>query len=106
SAPDEWCRENLTGGLARILVVNSGNANAFTGAAGMDSVRKIAESAAGICGCRAQEVFIASTGVIGEPLPHQKIIGVLPELADSGAAGAWRPAAEAIMTTDTFPKLA
>jgi glutamate N-acetyltransferase/amino-acid N-acetyltransferase len=106
SAPVEWCRENLPGGSARMLVVNSGNANAFTGTAGMESVRKIAESAAGMCGCRAQEVFIASTGVIGEPLPHQKIIAVLPQLADAGAAGAWRAAAEAIMTTDTFPKLA
>jgi glutamate N-acetyltransferase/amino-acid N-acetyltransferase len=106
SAPVEWCRENLPGGSARMLVVNSGNANAFTGTAGMESVRKIAESAAGMCGCRAQEVFIAATGVIGEPLPHQKIIAVLPQLADAGAAGAWRAAAEAIMTTDTFPKLA
>jgi glutamate N-acetyltransferase/amino-acid N-acetyltransferase len=89
-----------------MLIANSGNANAFTGLAGMDSVRRIAESAAGICGCRAQEVIIASTGVIGEPLPHQKIIKVLPELSESGAAGAWRAAAEAIMTTDTYPKLA
>jgi glutamate N-acetyltransferase / amino-acid N-acetyltransferase len=106
SAPVDWCRENLNAGTARMLIANSGNANAFTGLAGMDSVRRIAESAAGICGCRAQEVFIASTGVIGEPLPHQKIIKVLPELAESGAAGAWRAAAEAIMTTDTYPKLA
>jgi glutamate N-acetyltransferase / amino-acid N-acetyltransferase len=106
SAPVEWCRDNLGGGTARMLVANSGNANAFTGLAGSEAVRKVAESAAGMCGCRAQEVFIASTGVIGEPLPHQKIIAVLPELADSGAAGAWRAAAEAIMTTDTFPKLA
>jgi glutamate N-acetyltransferase/amino-acid N-acetyltransferase len=89
-----------------MLIANSGNANAFTGLAGMDSVQKIAESAAGIYGCRAQEVFIASTGVIGEPLPHHKIMRVLPELAESGAAGAWRTAAEAIMTTDTYPKLA
>lgn len=106
SAPVDWCREALTGAVARMLVVNSGNANAFTGIAGTEAVRKIAESAAGMVGCRAQEVFIASTGVIGEPLPHQKIIRVLPELAESGAAGAWRAAAEAIMTTDTFPKLA
>ncbi|HEX5280821.1 MAG TPA: bifunctional glutamate N-acetyltransferase/amino-acid acetyltransferase ArgJ [Micropepsaceae bacterium] len=106
SAPVEWCREGLLGAAARVLVVNSGNANAFTGLAGMEAVRKIAESAAGMLSCRAQEVFIASTGVIGEPLPDQKIIRVLPELADSGAAGAWRAAGEAIMTTDTFPKLA
>lgn len=106
SAPVEWCRGGLTGGVARMLVVNSGNANAFTGLAGMEAVRKIAESAAGMVGCRAQEVFIASTGVIGEPLPYQKIIRALAELADSGAAGAWRAAGEAIMTTDTYPKLA
>lgn len=106
SAPVEWCRENLNAGTARMLIANSGNANAFNGMAGVESVREIAESAAGICGCRAQEVFIASTGVIGEPLPHRKIIGILPELAESGAAGAWRAAAEAIMTTDTYPKLA
>lgn len=106
SAPVEWCREMLSGAVARMLLVNSGNANAFTGLTGMEAVRKTAESAAGMIGCRAQEVFIASTGVIGEPLPYQKIIRVLPELADSGAAGAWREAGEAIMTTDTYPKLA
>ncbi len=106
SAPVEWCRENLGGGSARMLVANSGNANAFTGLAGMELVRKIAESAAGMCGCRAQEIFIASTGVIGEPLAYQKIISRLPDLAEAGAAGAWRPVAEAIMTTDTYPKLA
>ncbi len=106
SAPVEWCRENLPGGTARVLVANSGNANAFTGSAGMDAVHRIAESAAAICECRPEEVFIASTGVIGEPLPYQKIIAVLPRLADSGAAGAWRAAAEAIMTTDTYAKLA
>jgi glutamate N-acetyltransferase/amino-acid N-acetyltransferase len=88
------------------LVVNSGNANAFTGRAGVDSVREVAESAAGVVGCRAQEVFLASTGVIGEPLPHQKITRTLGQLAQAGAAGGWRAAAEAIMTTDTYPKLA
>ena len=106
SAPVDWCRKLLPGGAARVLVVNSGNANAFTGKAGAESARAVAESAAGVVGCRAQEVFLASTGVIGEPLPHQKIIKVLSRLADSGAAGGWRAAAEAIMTTDTFPKLA
>jgi glutamate N-acetyltransferase/amino-acid N-acetyltransferase len=85
--------------------VNSGNANAFTGKAGQDGVREVAESAAGVVGCRAQEVFMASTGVIGEPLPYQKINRILGQLADSGAAGGWRAAAEAIMTTDTYPKV-
>jgi glutamate N-acetyltransferase / amino-acid N-acetyltransferase len=106
SAPVDWCRKLLPGGTARALIVNSGNANAFTGRAGAESARAVAESAAGVVGCRAQEVFLASTGVIGEPLPHQKIIRILSRLADSGAAGGWRAAAEAIMTTDTFPKLA
>jgi glutamate N-acetyltransferase/amino-acid N-acetyltransferase len=106
SAPVDWCRRQLPGGTARALVVNSGNANAFTGRAGVDSVREVAESAAGIVGCRAQEVFLASTGVIGEPLPHQKITRTLGQLAEAGAAGGWRAAAEAIMTTDTYPKLA
>jgi len=106
SAPVEWCRKYLPGGMARALVVNSGNANAFTGKLGIDAVREVAESAAGVMGCRAQEVFIASTGVIGEPLPHEKITRILGQLAEAGAAGGWRAAAEAIMTTDTFPKLA
>jgi glutamate N-acetyltransferase/amino-acid N-acetyltransferase len=106
SAPVDWCRKHLPGGTARALIVNSGNANAFTGKAGADGVREVAESAAGVVGCRAQEVFLASTGVIGEPLPYQKITRILSQVAEEGAAGGWRAAAEAIMTTDTFPKLA
>ena len=106
SAPVLWCREKLAGGAARVLVVNSGNANAFTGKAGFDGVREIAQSAAAIVGCRQQEVFMASTGVIGEPLPSEKITKVLAQLVENTAAGQWRQAAEAIMTTDTYPKLA
>jgi glutamate N-acetyltransferase/amino-acid N-acetyltransferase len=106
SGPVDWCRKLLPAGTARVLVVNSGNANAFTGRAGADSVREVAESAAGVVGCRANEVFLASTGVIGEPLPYQKITRILGQLAEAGAAGGWRAAAEAIMTTDTYPKLA
>jgi len=106
SAPVEWCRRHLPAGAARVLVVNSGNANAFTGKNGQDSVRIVAESAAGVVGCRAQEVFAASTGVIGEPLPYEKITRILGPLAQAGAAGGWRAAAEAIMTTDTYPKMA
>ena len=106
SAPVIWCQEKLKGGSARALLVNSGNANAFTGKAGQDGVQEIAESAAAIVGCRQQEVFMASTGVIGEPLPTRKITGVLSQLVEHTAAGSWRAAAEAIMTTDTFPKLA
>jgi glutamate N-acetyltransferase/amino-acid N-acetyltransferase len=106
SAPVDWCRTNAKGGSARALVVNSGNANAFTGQGGLDAARQVAESAAAVVGCRPQEVFLASTGVIGEPLPANKITRVLADLVQAGAAGGWRGAAEAIMTTDTYPKLA
>lgn len=106
SAPVLWCRDKLKGAEARVLVVNSGNANAFTGKAGQEGVREIAGAAAAVTGCRAQEVFMASTGVIGEPLPAEKITKVLARLAGEGAAGNWRAAADAIMTTDTYPKAA
>jgi len=106
SAPVDWCKTQLKAGNARALVVNSGNANAFTGKAGLEGTRQIADSAAAIVGCRAQEVFLASTGVIGEPLLAAKITRILGDLVEAGAAGGWRAAAEAIMTTDTFPKLA
>ena len=106
SAPVLWCRDKLKGNEARVLVVNSGNANAFTGKAGQEGVREIAEEAAAVARCRASEVFMASTGVIGEPLPTQKITKILAGLAAQGAAGNWRAAADAIMTTDTYPKAA
>jgi glutamate N-acetyltransferase/amino-acid N-acetyltransferase len=106
SAPVEWCKAQLKGGTARALVVNSGNANAFTGKAGLEGARAVAQSAAASLGCKATEVMLASTGVIGEPLPSERITKILGSLAEQGAAGGWRDAAEAIMTTDTFPKLA
>ena len=106
SAPVEWCKVNLRAGSARALVVNSGNANAFTGKAGFEGTRQIAESAAAVVGCRPSEVFLASTGVIGEPLAAGRITKILGALAEEGAADGWHAAAEAIMTTDTYPKLA
>lgn len=106
SAPVLWCRDKLKGGEARVLVVNSGNANAFTGKAGQEGVREIAAEAAAAARCQPQEVFMASTGVIGEPLPTEKITRVLSRLVAEGAAGNWRAAADAIMTTDTYPKAA
>ena len=106
SAPVEWCQERAKTGQARALVVNSGNANAFTGRAGVAAVREVADIAAASLGCHANEVFMASTGVIGEPLPAERITRILGRLAESGSADGWREAAEAIMTTDTFPKLA
>lgn len=104
SAPVDWCRENLAQGSARAVVVNSGNANAFTGQKGRDSVKLTAEIAAKAAGCTPQEVFIASTGVIGEPLDATKFKGVLDDCASRAAEGPWIDAAKAIMTTDTFPK--
>ena len=106
SAPVDWCRNQLKFGSARALVVNSGNANAFTGRAGIAGARAVAESASASIGCRAQDIFLASTGVIGEPLPSERITSLLGNLVEAGAAGGWHEAAQAIMTTDTYPKMA
>jgi glutamate N-acetyltransferase/amino-acid N-acetyltransferase len=106
SAPVEWCRAKLKGGKARALVVNSGNANAFTGKTGRAATTLTAAIAAKALGCKPDEIFLASTGVIGEPLDASKFDGVLGTLAQSAAPGGWMDAAKAIMTTDTFPKVA
>src|ERR1700704_4378372 len=112
SAPVEWCRAKLgrsrssKGGFARALVVNSGNANAFTGKTGRQATTLTADIAARALGCSPGEVFLASTGVIGEPLDATKFNGVLGTLAENAAPGDWMGAAKAIMTTDTFPKVA
>ena len=86
------------------IVVNSGNANAFTGALGQASVDAVAEAAAKALGVPASRVFTSSTGVIGEPLPHDRIVAKLGELKDGLDADGIEQAARAIMTTDTFPK--
>ncbi|MCP3379403.1 bifunctional glutamate N-acetyltransferase/amino-acid acetyltransferase ArgJ [Bradyrhizobium sp. CCGUVB4N] len=106
SAPVEWCRAKLKGGKARALVVNSGNANAFTGKTGRGSTALTAKIAAKAVGCSESEIFLASTGVIGEPLDATKFDGVLGRLAETAEAGDYLAAAKAIMTTDTFPKVA
>ena len=106
SAAVEWCREHLRHGMARALVVNSGNANAFTGMRGREAVKQTAHAAANVAGCLEADVYIASTGVIGEPLDPGKFVGHLGDLADKAQADAFEMAARAIMTTDTFPKLA
>jgi glutamate N-acetyltransferase/amino-acid N-acetyltransferase len=112
SAPVEWCRAGLKGGksskggLARALVVNSGNANAFTGKNGKASTKLTGAIAAKAVGCKPDDVFLASTGVIGEPLDASKFDGVLGTLADDATPDRWMDAAKAIMTTDTFPKVA
>ncbi len=106
SAPVDWCRASLVKGGARALVVNSGNANAFTGKKGKAAVKLTAEIAAKAVGCKPAEVYLASTGVIGEPLDATKFEGVLEACASRAAPGPWIEAAKAIMTTDTFPKVA
>ncbi|MBX6742142.1 MAG: bifunctional glutamate N-acetyltransferase/amino-acid acetyltransferase ArgJ [Acetobacteraceae bacterium] len=103
-APVDWCRAALKGGRARALVVNAGNANVFTGKAGREAVEASAAAAAKLVGCEPGEVFLASTGVIGEPLPHERLTAALPALHGALSPGRWQDAARAIMTTDTFPK--
>ena len=106
SAPVDWCRRVLPAGRARGLVVNSANANAFTGGAGDETVRHTVAAAAQLLGCANDEVFVASTGVIGEPVPADHIGKALPGLADALSPSDWEKAAAAIMTTDTYPKAA
>ena len=106
SAPVEWCRSQIKRGRARALVVNSGNANAFTGKSGRTATKLTADFAAKAATCKPTEVFLASTGVIGEPLDARKFADVMGTLAAAAVPDHWSDAARAIMTTDTFPKLA
>ena len=106
SAPVLWCRKSLKKGKARILVVNSGNANAFTGKKGTEAVELTAEHASLAADCKEHEVYLASTGVIGEPMDAKKFAHLLSGLAQSADADRFEAAARAIMTTDTYPKLA
>ena len=93
--------------MARAVVVNSGNANAFTGKKGRESTELTAQAAAKAAGCKPTgEVFLASTGVIGEPLDATKFAGVLGDMTVQATADFWFEAAKAIMTTDTYPKVA
>ncbi len=106
SAPVDWCREHLKGGKARALIVNSGNANAFTGGVGAAAVAHVAEAAAKAIGAAPSEIFMASTGVIGEPLDGTRITRVIDTLIADAREDALLAAAKAIMTTDTYPKIA
>lgn len=105
SAPVDWCRANLPAGKARAVMVNSGNANAFTGKKGRETVEMSAAYVASALGIPAGSVFLASTGVIGEPLEPRKFEAVLGDLSARLAPAPWIDAARAIMTTDTFPKV-
>ncbi len=109
AAPVDWCRQALaaSGGRGRALIVNSGNANAFTGASGYAAAVHTAESVAGALGAATHEVLVASTGVIAEDLPVERIDTALPGLVaglDASTTAAWEAAAVAMGTTDTFAK--
>ena len=106
SAPIDYCRQSLAGGTARVLIVNSGNANAFTGRRGRETTKLTGEAAAKAAGCRADEVFLASTGVIGEPLDAGRYTHLIDGLVQAAQPDFWLEAAKAIMTTDTYPKVA
>jgi glutamate N-acetyltransferase/amino-acid N-acetyltransferase len=99
----EWCRNALPLGQARALVINAGNSNAFTGNRGRAAVEAIAARVAGAIGCQPSDVFVASTGVIGVPLPIDKAEAGIDAVLGAEAAS-WRQATDAIGTTDTFAK--
>lgn len=105
-APVDWCRSILENGEARALVVNAGNSNVFTGKAGNATVRATAAKMAQEIGCRQKDVFIASTGVIGQFLPPEPIEAGISKAMGQLSSAKWVEAANAIMTTDTYPKYA
>ncbi|MBL8645272.1 MAG: bifunctional glutamate N-acetyltransferase/amino-acid acetyltransferase ArgJ [Rhodospirillaceae bacterium] len=106
SAPVDLCRENRKKGAARVLVVNAGNANAFTGKKGVAAVKTTVDAAVATFNCAPSEVFVSSTGTIGVPLPAEKIAAALPEAKKALSGDKASDAAHAIMTTDTFAKTA
>ena len=104
SAAVEWCRERLPRGRAQAILVNSGNANAFTGQRGRDAALISAESVAQAVGCAVDDVLLASTGVIGEPLAAEKFAAMTGDMVRDARPELWDSAARAIMTTDTYAK--
>ena len=106
SAPVLWCRRRLPAGIARALVVNAGNANVFTGLSEEQIVQNTTHKAAALLECPPEHVFVASTGIIGTPMPPTQIADALPSLVDNPVVASWKDAAISIMTTDTFPKAA
>ncbi|MCX8227936.1 MAG: bifunctional glutamate N-acetyltransferase/amino-acid acetyltransferase ArgJ, partial [Sulfitobacter sp.] len=106
AAPVLDCQAKIggTSDAGAAILVNSGNANAFTGKGGVVAVEAITEAVAKVCNIPQSRVFTSSTGVIGEPLPHDKIIAKLQDLHDTQGSNRLGDAAQAIMTTDTFAK--
>jgi glutamate N-acetyltransferase/amino-acid N-acetyltransferase len=106
AAPVLLARQRLRGGRARAILANSGNANACTGRPGLADAREMAALVAGLLGCSADHVFVGSTGVIGQPLPMDRIRAAIPRLVSQLTRQGGREAARAIMTTDTTIKMA
>jgi glutamate N-acetyltransferase/amino-acid N-acetyltransferase len=104
AAPVTVCREHLAAAPIRFLVINSGNANACTGEQGIQDAKAACAAIANLAGVKTEQVLPFSTGVIGEPLPLQKIITVLPEALEKANENGWEDAGAGIMTTDTRPK--
>ena len=104
SAPVQWSKKVAASGKARAILINSGNANTFTGVQGVADVRSTAAMAGRSVGCRESDVLIASTGVIGEPLPVDRVQRALAGMESGSRSASWIRAARAIGTTDTYPK--
>ena len=104
SAAVDWCKDVLKTGTAKAILVNAGNANAFTGKRGLASVDRMAKASADAFSVAPEDILLASTGVIGEPMNDQVITGYLPQLTANLSDQSWADAAAAIMTTDTFAK--
>ncbi|HTY99247.1 MAG TPA: bifunctional ornithine acetyltransferase/N-acetylglutamate synthase, partial [Rhodocyclaceae bacterium] len=106
AAPVQVCRAHLGGGSIRALVINTGIANAGTGEAGLQAAKLTCQAAARLLDLRAEQVLPFSTGVIMEPLPHERLAAGLPRCQAALKADGWFDAAHAIMTTDTMAKAA
>jgi glutamate N-acetyltransferase / amino-acid N-acetyltransferase len=104
SAPVLWCRASAKRGRGRAIVVNAGNANTFTGSRGAADVKTTAAATAKLLGCATADVFVSSTGIIGQKLPVEMVVATLPALQAQLDGKAWEAAARAITTTDTYPK--
>ena len=103
SAPIIWDKK-VKKNLCKVLIVNSGNANAFTGIVGLKAIKSYAKVASNLCNCKINQVFVSSTGVIGEQLNSDLIINKL-NILEHTSSGNILEAAQAIMTTDTYPKI-
>ncbi|MCF4099494.1 bifunctional glutamate N-acetyltransferase/amino-acid acetyltransferase ArgJ [Maritalea mediterranea] len=103
SAPIDWCKAHIANGTARGLLVNAGNANAFVGQVGAETVEQTAQAAAAFIGCTPQDIFVSSTGVIGEPLDPAPMMDAIGQLTEDHL-GDYEAAANAIRTTDTYAK--